>query len=129
MLHLYRKRLSLLLLSLVFSPLIAVCEEQASVKPNIIFILTDDMTYADLAYMSKTNVVLTRRGASFQNFYVTDSLCCPSRTSILRGQYVHNHGVMTNDGPLGGFRKFQARDLELSTIGTWLQQAGYHTGL
>ena len=42
---------------------------------------------------------------SFRNAYATFPLCCPSRASILRGQYAHNTGVFTNALPGGGFQK------------------------
>ena len=57
------------------------------VQPNIVFILTDDMAVSDLAYMPKTIKLLEKKGATFDKFFVSMSLCCPSRTSILRGQY------------------------------------------
>ncbi len=72
---------------------------------------------------------MTQQGTTFSNYFVTDSLCCPSRSSILRGQYVHNHGVHTNLPPTGGFEQFHALGNESSTIGTWMHAAGYHTGL
>jgi arylsulfatase A-like enzyme len=56
-------------------------------------------------------------------------LCCPSRVSILRGQYAHNTQIYGNILPLGGFRKVYSLDLESSTIASWLQESGYRTGL
>ena len=49
---------------------------------------------------------MTTQGVTFSNFFVDDSLCCPSRASILRGQYVHNTGVLNNGAPAGGFEAF-----------------------
>src|SRR3972149_451324 len=57
------------------------------------------------------------------------ALCCPARSSILRGQYVRNHQVLTNTPPSGGFEKFQAVGNDQSTIATWLKTAGYRTTL
>ncbi|KAB2346607.1 sulfatase [Actinomadura rudentiformis] len=71
---------------------------------------------------------LRREGTSLTNFIVSDSWCCPSRSTILRSQYVHSHGVRTNNPPNGGFQEFHARGLDRSTIGTWLRPAGYRTG-
>ena len=66
-------------------------------------------------------------GTTFQNAYVTYSLCCPSRATILRGQYPHNHRIVGNIQPLGGEAKFRNSDLDRSTIATWLNDAGYQT--
>jgi N-acetylglucosamine-6-sulfatase len=104
----------------------------AGSKPNIVFILADDLdltSYADPAKFPKFNSLMTQQGTTFSNYFVTDSLCCPSRSSILRGEYVHNHGVHTNLPPTGGFEQFHALGNESSTIATWMHAAGYHTGL
>jgi len=82
-----------------------------------------------MAFVPKVNALLADRGATFANYFVTLSTCCPSRASILRGQYPHNHGVNTNLGPSGGFPKFHAEGFESSTIATWLKSAGYRTAL
>ncbi|HEY3248219.1 MAG TPA: sulfatase [bacterium] len=97
-------------------------------KPNIVFILTDDQTLADIGSMPKVQALLAARGVSFSNYFVSYALCCPSRSSILRGQYAHNTGVRGNVPPLGGFETFHARGDEASTIATWLRAAGYRTG-
>jgi hypothetical protein len=89
--------------------------------PNIIFILTDDQSMGELAYMPNTLKLLGERGATFDNFFVSISLCCPSRTSILRGQYGHNTRVVDNELPGGGFEKVFALGLEKSMIPVWLQ--------
>jgi N-acetylglucosamine-6-sulfatase len=106
--------------------------ERAGKRPNFVFILTDDLErnlYFDASRFPKFNSLLVEEGTTFSNFFVTDSLCCPSRSSILRGQYVHNHDVRSNRPPLGGFEKFHANGGEASTIATWLHDAGYRTGL
>lgn len=97
--------------------------------PNIVFILTDDMAYADLAYMPKTTELIGDQGAAFDNFLISMALCCPSRACILRGQYPHNTGILANRPPNGGFEKFHADGLEESTFAVWLQEAGYDTAL
>ncbi|MBF6611802.1 MAG: sulfatase [Chloroflexi bacterium] len=102
---------------------------QSSGKPNIVFILTDDLDASEVAYMPKLKSLLVDQGTTFSNFFVTDSLCCPSRSSIQRGQYVHNHGVLGNSPPTGGFQTFFARGNQDSTVGTWLKSAGYRTAL
>ena len=97
--------------------------------PNIIFILTDDMAAGDLTYMPNTQKLIGKRGATFDKFFVSISLCCPSRTSILRGQYGHNTKVVDNELPGGGFEKVYALGLEQAMFPIWLQQAGYRTGM
>jgi N-acetylglucosamine-6-sulfatase len=67
-------------------------------------------------------------GTTFENAYVTDPLCCPSRATILRGQYPHNHTILSNDAEEGGGeQKFRDLGLDRSTIATWLKGAGYRT--
>jgi N-acetylglucosamine-6-sulfatase len=105
---------------------------QSGKKPNIVLILADDLDrtqYLDPSRFPKVNSLLVDEGTTFSNYFVTDSLCCPSRSSILRGQYVHNHDVRSNKPPLGGFEKFHTNRDESSTIATWLHDAGYRTGL
>ncbi len=99
------------------------------VRPNIVLVLTDDMTRADLHSMPGVNRVLTGQGLRFTRAMVNVSLCCPSRTTILRGQYAHNTGVLTNGGNNGGFEHAYRRKVERSTVATWLQRAGYRTAL
>ena len=96
-------------------------------RPNLILILTDDLGTADLGRFPNISALLARHGTAFSRFYVTDPWCCPSRSSILRSQYVHSHGVTSNRTPTGGFPRF--RPLEQSTVATWLKTAGYRTAL
>jgi arylsulfatase A-like enzyme len=61
---------------------------------------------------------------------VTDSLCCPSRTSILRSEYVHNHRVLSNIPKTGGgWETFYKRKLQRDCLPTWLTSAGVQTAL
>ena len=100
-----------------------------STKPNILFVLTDDMRVSDLPYMPETRRLLGGGGVKFTKAFVTRSLCCPSRATIQRGQYTHNHQILSNRPPMGGFDKFRSQGLENSTIATWLDGAGYDTML
>lgn len=95
--------------------------------PNILFILADDMKASDVGHMPNTQRLLVDQGVTFARPWVTRTLCCPSRATILRGQYAHNHGVWVNVEPSGGFWNFFDRGLENSTIATWLNAAGYDT--
>lgn len=98
-------------------------------QPNIVLILTDDEDVAIHEFMPKTKALLERRGVRFDNFFVSYAFCCPSRASIVRGQYAHNTQVVGNELPFGGYEKLRDRGLEQSTVATWLQDAGYHTAL
>src|SRR3954471_9983429 len=75
---------------------------RAATRPNILFVLTDDMTRADLHVMPGVEQAIGAQGMRFTRAMVSVSLCCPSRTTILRGQYAHNTGVKTNGGNNGG---------------------------
>jgi len=98
-------------------------------KPNIVFILTDDEDYASAQLLPSLKSQLIEKGASFDNDFVGNSLCCPSRSTILTGLYAHNHDVENNNPPKGGYEKFAAGGLEKKTIAYSLQQNGYTTGL
>lgn len=94
--------------------------------PNIVFVLTDDLAGNLVQYMPHV-LALQRNGMSFSNYTVTDSLCCPSRSSILTGDYPHDTGVFTNSPPLGGYAEFRAHGDEQNTFAVALQKAGYRT--
>jgi N-acetylglucosamine-6-sulfatase len=95
-------------------------------RPNIVFVLVDDMDQSLVQYMPRVRE-MREQGVTFTNYTVTNSLCCPSRASILTGKYPHNTGVLTNEAPDGGFGVFHERD-EQDTVGTQLQKTGYRTG-
>lgn len=97
------------------------------IKPNIIFILVDDLNADLVEFMPNVKSLLVAQGTAFVNFFVNVSLCCPSRANILRGQYAHNTQILTNLLPTGGFEKFYALGHENSTVATWLQSVGYRT--
>jgi len=98
-------------------------------RANIVLVLTDDLDARSIEFMPKLRTLLGERGTTFSNYLVNVSLCCPSRTSMLRGQYAHSTGVFGNQPPAGGFEAVYAKKLEDSTIATWLHDAGYRTGL
>jgi N-acetylglucosamine-6-sulfatase len=99
-----------------------------SKKPNIVFVLTDDLDSSLVQYMPHV-VALERDGMTFTNYTVTDSLCCPSRASIFTGKFPHDTKVYTNDPPDGGFGVFYKRGEDKHTFATALQAAGYRTAL
>ena len=95
--------------------------------PNIVFVLTDDLEPSLLKYMPTVRS-MQKAGASFSDYTVSDSLCCPSRTSIFTGQYPHTSGVYTNGGDDGGYQTFDKFGLTDQTYAVALQKAGYRTG-
>jgi arylsulfatase A-like enzyme len=108
------------------SSTVSTVSTMPAVRPNIVFVLADDLDSGLVQYMPKLTELVQASGVSFTNYYVTSAVCCPSRVSMLRGQYPHNTTVLTNED---GFAKFYQLGLESSTIATWLQSAGYGTAL
>jgi N-acetylglucosamine-6-sulfatase len=103
--------------------------QDSDTRPNIILLVLDDMRADDLAMMPAVQELLVAQGTNFTNFFATAPTCAPSRASIFRGQYPHNHGVLRSAGEKGGYAPFYTRGHEQSTVATWLQDAGYHTAL
>lgn len=104
-----------------------IASTAAPTRPNIVLIVTDDMRWDEMQRMPTVQAELIGKGAWFQKGFVVNSLCCPSRTSIFTGRYSHSTGVWTNSGAFGGFAAF--KKVQGSTIATWLDAAGYRTGL
>ena len=98
-------------------------------KPNVLFILTDDLDLHEISHMPNLGSLLIDHGVTFSHYFVSVSLCCPSRSTTLRGQYSHNTGVETNGGSNGGFETAHRLGIEKSTIATWLQGNDYRTAL
>src|ERR687897_1515315 len=98
----------------------ATRERSTDDRPNIVFVMTDDMEERMLSRMPAVRSRMMGEGVTFKNAFVTQSLCCPSRATILRGQYPHNHRILGNSPPLGGEPKFRDLGLDKSTIATWL---------
>ncbi len=94
--------------------------------PNIVFVLTDDLSWDLVKYMPHVKA-LQQQGMTFTNYTVTDSLCCPSRASIFTGKFPHNTHILGNTLPTGGFYKFRADGSDHSTFATSLLAAGYRT--
>ncbi|MEX1143025.1 MAG: sulfatase [Thermoleophilaceae bacterium] len=101
----------------------AATAQAAEPRPNVIVIMTDDQTVADLRAMPATRRAFLRHGVTFERSYVSYPVCCPSRASFLTGRYAHNHGVWGLYRPTGGYTRFDDRD----ALPVWLQRAGYHT--
>jgi arylsulfatase A-like enzyme len=103
-------------------------------RPNIVLVLMDDFSM-DLLRTMRSARYMARRGASYDNAFVVDSLCCVSRSATFTGQYPHQTGVLTNTsnlpnprGPLGGWRAFASYGNQPRTFAVRLQESGYVTG-
>ncbi len=119
-------RFSLLFfLALVVLPPSAVQVQTAAKRPNIVFIMTDDhAAHAISAYGSRLNKTpnldrLAKEGMKFENAFVTNSICTPSRAVILTGKYSHLNGVPV----------FNHIDNSQPLLSKYMQTAGYHTGM
>ncbi|MGH3080213.1 MAG: sulfatase family protein [Gaiellaceae bacterium] len=99
--------------------------QQVPSKPNIVVVMTDDQTVESMRVMANVNTLLAREGTTFANNFASFPLCCPSRATFLTGQYGHNHTIMGNAAPTGGYDKLAPA--HSNTLPAWLQQAGYHT--
>jgi N-acetylglucosamine-6-sulfatase len=102
-------------------------EESSTDQPNMIFVLADDLDFASAQKMPQIRSLLIEEGISLERAFVSHPVCCPSRTTILTGLYVHNHDVRTNLPPDGGFQKFLSEGHEENTIALGLQRGGYRT--
>ncbi len=97
--------------------------------PNIVLVLTDDLDTDSIRVMPRLKSLIADQGTTFSRSFLNVSLCCPSRTTILRGQYATNTQVYGNMPPDGGFARVYSQGLEQSTLAVWLQSAGYRTML
>ena len=104
-------------------------EAQPRERPNLVLINTDDLDalLGTTDFMPNLHRIAMQQGITFKNFFVTNSLCAPSRATLLRGQYTHSHEIFASEGAAGGFEKFHRLGHESSTLATWLQEAGYRT--
>lgn len=91
-------------------------------RPNVLLVITDDQRGLEtLSVMPQLRKLFRREGVRFSNAYATTPQCCPSRASIMTGQYAHNHGVRSNE---------DAPNLRHdTTIQSHLWDAGYTTGI
>ncbi len=89
----------------------------------MLVILTDDQTVESVRVMDRTRKRLADEGTTFSNAVVSYPMCCPSRATELTGQYAHNHKVLGNYPPDGGYGRLD----HSNTLPVWLQEAGYET--
>ena len=105
-------------------------------RPSFVVIQTDDQTLDELyatfgepklQAMPNTLNLIAKRGMTFNDYYVSYPLCCPSRVSLLTGRYAHNNGVKGNIQPNGGYFGFSFRAADTHNLAVWLQNSGYRT--
>jgi N-acetylglucosamine-6-sulfatase len=112
--------------------------EPLSERPSFVVIQTDDETLdqlytvfnaggVEIPAMPNTLSMIAGRGETFNRYYVSYPLCCPSRVTLLTGRYAHNSNVRGNVQPNGGYSGFRARGAWSHNLATWLQGAGYRT--
>jgi len=117
------REISLALLLAAWSAPTVVAAEPT--RPNILYIMSDDhAAHAISAYGSRVNQTpgidrLAKEGMRFDRVYATNSICTPSRATILTGKYSHLNGVPV-------FNRF---DGSQPTAAKYLQSAGYYTGM
>ena len=115
----------LALLAVLATALVAREAKGAPPQENVVFILTDDQTTSELAAMPNVQSLIANQGTTFNEAYVSFPLCCPSRATLMSGQYMHNHGVRGNFPPNGSWTKFIPH--ESDDLPVWLQDDGYYT--
>jgi N-acetylglucosamine-6-sulfatase len=112
------------LLAIAGSAVLARDAQGASSQKNVVFILTDDMTTSELSAMPNVQSLIAGQGTTFNDAYVSFPLCCPSRATMMSGQYMHNHGVRGNFPPNGSWLRFIQH--ESNDLPVWLQDEGYY---
>lgn len=97
-----------------------------TVRPNVVYILVDDMRTDEMRFLPRTRRLIAAQGMDLTGAIAPHPLCCPARAQILTGQYGQNNGVRHNNGAHGGYKALKDPK---QTLGVWAQRAGYRTAL
>jgi N-acetylglucosamine-6-sulfatase len=92
-------------------------------RPNVVVVMSDDQTVEQMQALEQVRTLIAVQGTSFERNYAAYPLCCPSRSTYVTGQYPHNHGVLGNKPPEGGYYKLDSSN----TLPVWMTAAGYAT--
>jgi N-acetylglucosamine-6-sulfatase len=94
-------------------------------QPNVVVLMTDDQGPEMMRALPTVSRQIGRRGVTFTDALISYPLCCPSRATLLTGEYAHNHGTKGNNGHSGG--GYANLLLPRHNLAAWLQAAGYDT--
>jgi len=133
----YKNISAILMIAIIISGCSAIKNSStvtAQRKPNIIFILADDLGYGDVGFNGQTKIktpaldLLAKEGMVFTNHYAGSTVCGPSRSSLLTGLTTGHTTVRGNPGwtTSGGVVDLKSEDV---TVGEELRRAGYHTAV
>ncbi|KAF3764116.1 alkaline phosphatase-like protein [Cryphonectria parasitica EP155] len=94
---------------------------------NIVFIMTDDQDKRlySTDYQSALQREIVAKGTNFTNHYTTQALCCPARSSLLRGQQIHNTNITNVVKPGGAYNKWVLSEQDQNYLPHWMKKAGY----
>src|SRR5215475_9383714 len=118
--------ISVLVMLIIAGIGLAQSNQQRHPRPNIVFILIDDLRWDELGiaghpFLKTPNIDrIGKEGALFRNAFMTTPLCSPSRASFLTGQYAHQHGIIDNVDR-------SAASHQLVTFPALLHRSGYET--
>lgn len=107
---------------------------ETSSNKNILFIMLDDLDersfnlLLDDGWLPNIESQIVNKGIRFEQSFVTNSVCCPSRATFLTGQYTKNHGILSVSQGLGHWQEDQTLAGEENTLVTWLHKKGYKVG-
>jgi len=118
-------------LALVVFAFSAAGDESVSRRPNILFLLADDLGYGDLGAYGHREIrtphldQLARQGLRFTQFYSNGAVCTPTRAALLTGRYPQRFGAQLREGLRPGSES--GIPAEIRTLPELLRQAGYRT--
>jgi N-acetylglucosamine-6-sulfatase len=126
--HVFCRSASAIAIAIGLVAAVAACgdgeREAGRERPNFVVVMTDDQALDTMRAMPFTRRALGGKGVVFEHAIASFPLCCPSRASFLTGQYAHNHGVLDNHPPKGGYARLDRRRI----LPVWLRRDGYETG-